>query len=313
MKLTINDIAKLCGVGKSTVSRVLNHDPKVNPITREKVLSVIEQYHFQPSRSARAMRGIATKVIGIIVTRLDSPSENRVLRGILHSLQKKGYEHFVLESRFETKLVKEHLLFLNQRHVDGIIVFAFSGLDQTDLLPYSEKMVAIARRYDAVSSIYYDDYGAISQLLDYLYREKHRHIVYIGVNEQDQTTGYLRYSAYLDFCVKHRLSPVSALGELDYLTGYEKAKEILQPETSAIVCATDSIALGVNKYLAEQQRKDIQVCSVGNNQLLKFLFPATISIHFGFFTAGQRAVNMLIEVLNGRDSVEHFCIKSNFI
>ena len=83
MKLTINDIAKLCGVGKSTVSRVLNHDPKVNPITREKVLSVIEQYHFQPSRSARAMRGIATKVIGIIVTRLDFPSENRVLRGIL--------------------------------------------------------------------------------------------------------------------------------------------------------------------------------------------------------------------------------------
>ena len=54
-KLTINDIAKLCGVGKSTVSRVINQDPMVNEETRQKVNQIIEKYQFTPSKSARAM------------------------------------------------------------------------------------------------------------------------------------------------------------------------------------------------------------------------------------------------------------------
>ncbi|NBI13760.1 LacI family DNA-binding transcriptional regulator [[Haemophilus] felis] len=69
-KLTINDIAKLSGVGKSTVSRVLNNDPKVSATTREKVRKIIHSLDFQPSKSARAMRGIKHRTIGIIVTRL---------------------------------------------------------------------------------------------------------------------------------------------------------------------------------------------------------------------------------------------------
>lgn len=47
-KLTINDIAKLCGVGKSTVSRVINQDPMVNEETRQKVNQIIEKYQFTP-------------------------------------------------------------------------------------------------------------------------------------------------------------------------------------------------------------------------------------------------------------------------
>ena len=54
---TIKDIADLCGVGKSTVSRVLNHDPKVSEETRQKIQFIIDETGFQPNRSARAMRG----------------------------------------------------------------------------------------------------------------------------------------------------------------------------------------------------------------------------------------------------------------
>ena len=51
MKLTIKDIAQRCQVGKSTVSRVLNNDPKVNAQTREKVQRVIDELGFQPNRT----------------------------------------------------------------------------------------------------------------------------------------------------------------------------------------------------------------------------------------------------------------------
>jgi beta-glucosidase len=47
-KLTISDIAQLAGVSKATVSRVLNHNPAVDPLTRDRVLRVIEEHDFAP-------------------------------------------------------------------------------------------------------------------------------------------------------------------------------------------------------------------------------------------------------------------------
>ena len=57
-RLTIKDIARLSGVGKSTGSRVLNNESGVSQRTRERVEAVMNQHGFSPSRSARAMRGI---------------------------------------------------------------------------------------------------------------------------------------------------------------------------------------------------------------------------------------------------------------
>lgn len=76
-KLTILDIARLSGVGKSTVSRVLTNDPKVKPETRAKVEQVIAESGYVPSKSAQTMRGGSQKVVGIIISRLDSPSETK--------------------------------------------------------------------------------------------------------------------------------------------------------------------------------------------------------------------------------------------
>ncbi len=65
-RLTIKDIARLSGVGKSTVSRVLNNESGVSQRTRERVEAVMNQHGFSPSRSARAMRGQSDKVVAII-------------------------------------------------------------------------------------------------------------------------------------------------------------------------------------------------------------------------------------------------------
>ncbi|HLZ61364.1 MAG TPA: GH1 family beta-glucosidase [Ktedonosporobacter sp.] len=51
-KLTIRDIARLAGVSKATVSRVLNHRPDVDPLTRERILRIVDEYEFVPDPSA---------------------------------------------------------------------------------------------------------------------------------------------------------------------------------------------------------------------------------------------------------------------
>lgn len=99
-KLTILDIARLSGVGKSTVSRVLNQDPRVNAQTRARVEAVIAEHGFVPSKSARAMRNQSQQVVGIVVSRLDSSSENQAVRGMLETLYQRGYDAVLMESKF---------------------------------------------------------------------------------------------------------------------------------------------------------------------------------------------------------------------
>lgn len=299
-KLTINDIASLCGVGKSTVSRVINQDPKVSQQTREKVEKIIRELGFQPSKSAQAMRGLKMRTVGIIVTRLTSSAENQALSGILPLLYASQCEPIIVESQFKPQAVQEHLAFFRQRGVDGVILFAFSDLDERLLADWSHKMVVIAKRYPSISSVCYDDKQAVTLLMERLYQQGHRHIHYLGVKNSDQTTGLARHQAYQQFCQSHQLSAKSIQGELGYQWAYQNVPALLSDDVSAIVCATDTQAIGVVKFLQEQQLNHIQICGVGNNPLLHFLFPNVISVDLGFSSIGKAVVDQLFALLEGK-------------
>ena len=304
-KLTIVDIAKLAGVGKSTVSRVLTNDPKVKPSTREKVERIIQESGYVPSKSAQAMAGGSSKVIGIIISRLDSPSENRVVRGILEVIYAAGYDALIMEGQFSAEKTNEHLAVLQKRNVDGVILFGFSGCELSAVEKWEHKAVVIAVDSDSVSSVGYDNYGMIKQAMTYLQAQGKQHISYIGVDVKDKTTGLMRLSAYLDCCKAADIQPNFQTGELSYKSAYELTDRVLTPETQAIVCASDTLAMGVAKRLQELNRSDILVSGVGATDLLAFIFPNTFSINPGYYSVGKTSANLLIKQLHGQREVTH--------
>ncbi|ARY99752.1 trehalose operon repressor [Yersinia ruckeri] len=312
-RLTIKDIARMSGVGKSTVSRVLNNEGSVSPQTRDRVEAVIRQHGFTPSKSARAMRGHSDKVVGIIVSRLDSPSENQAVRTMLPLFYQQGYDPILMESQFDAERVTEHLNILRQRNVDGVIVFGFTGLSAEMLILWQEKLVVLAREYPGFSSVCYDDDGAVSLLMDKLRKAGHQHISYIGVQSSDATTGMRRYQSYLNYCQRHGLTPTVTLGELSYQSGFQQASQVIKPDTSALVCASDTIALGVNKYLQQQGKQHIQVCGIGNTPLLNFLFPNSFSVELGYGSAGVQAAQQLLGQLNNGLAIQQIIIPGKLI
>ena len=275
-RLTIKDIARLSGVGKSTVSRVLNNESGVSERTRERVEAVMQQHGFSPSRSARAMRGQSDKVVAIIVTRLDSLSENLAVQTMLPAFYEQGYDPIMMESQFSPALVEEHLGMLARRNIDGVVLFGFTGIDEAMLTPWRDTLVLMARDAPGFASVCYDDEGAITLLMQRLYDRGHRHISFLGVPHSDVTTGERRHLAYLAFCKKHRLTP-----------------------TAALVCATDTLALGASKYLQQQGRDALQLASVGSTPLMKFLHPEILTVDPGYAESGRRAARQLIEQIAG--------------
>lgn len=310
-RLTIKDIARLSGVGKSTVSRVLNNESGVSERTRERVEAVVNQHGFSPSRSARAMRGQSDKVVAIIVSRLDSLSENLAVQTMLPTFYEQGYDPIMMESQFSPDLVEEHLHMLRRRNIDGVVLFGFTGVTEKLLSSWRASLVLLARDAKGFASVCYDDEGAINLLMQNLYDQGHRHISFIGVPHSDITTGKRRHEAYLAFCERHQLTPYFILPGLAMKHGYDNVASVLTPDTSALLCATDTLALGASKYLQEQRIDNLQLASVGNTPLMKFLHPEIVTVDPGYAEAGRQAAAQLIDQVNGRTDPRQIVIPAH--
>lgn len=70
---TIKDIAKICGVGVSTVSRAMNNHPDINPATKEKILETIKEYGYVPNDSARNLKRSDARAIAVLVKGISNP------------------------------------------------------------------------------------------------------------------------------------------------------------------------------------------------------------------------------------------------
>lgn len=90
--------------------------------------------------------------------------------------------------------------------------------------------------------------------------------------------------------------------------GYENVAKVITPETTALLCATDTLALGASKYLQEQRIDTLQLASVGNTPLMKFLHPEIVTVDPGYAEAGRRAACQLIAQVTGRSEPQQIII-----
>ncbi|WP_376794712.1 LacI family DNA-binding transcriptional regulator [Thermogemmatispora sp.] len=91
-KVTIEDIARLAGVSKATVSRVLNERSNVKAETRERVLRVMQEQGFVPSLAAAGLAGGRSRLVGVLTPPLTQPTVPEILRGVAEAIEHTDYE-----------------------------------------------------------------------------------------------------------------------------------------------------------------------------------------------------------------------------
>src|SRR5215467_186644 len=81
-RVTIQDIARLAGVSKATVSRVINQKPDVDIVTRERILQLMDEHEFVPNVAASGLAGGRTHLLGVLVPSLTWPLMPQLMLGI---------------------------------------------------------------------------------------------------------------------------------------------------------------------------------------------------------------------------------------
>ncbi|HRL52532.1 MAG TPA: LacI family DNA-binding transcriptional regulator, partial [Enterococcus aquimarinus] len=120
--MTINDIAQLAGVAKSTVSRYLNGG-SVSRKTREKLDEIVRETGYSPNTFAQSLKAKRTNIVGTIIPRLDSYSSNEILEGIDQELWQRQLQLIITNSDQNVAREIENIYALARQKADAIILF----------------------------------------------------------------------------------------------------------------------------------------------------------------------------------------------
>ena len=301
-KMTMADIARLSGVGKSTVSRYFNGG-YVKEETRAKIQKVIEQYHYTPNAFAR-LNARQSNVIGVIVPTLNSKITSRVITSIDRYLREKDYTTLIQNSDHDIDQELKNIQRLIQLNVDGILISSIAiTKDHKELLKKAEiPIVVLTQDYEDGISIIYDDYHAGKMMGEYIGKNGHKKVGYISVYEADRAVGIERKRGVLDGLKEYGIDAVVGKSDYSFIGGQKVARELLEEHSDldAMICATDRLAFGTYKILHEKGKKipeDVSVAAFGGYDESSLLTPELTTLKFDSYGMGYLGAETILKMI----------------
>lgn len=136
-----------------------------------------------------------------------------------------------------------------------------------------------------------------------------RCIGHLCVNQKDQAAGVNRTRAYRDVMTEAGLAVGSNMvveSGFSAEQGYQAMGQLLQgyPEIDTVFCATDTVAVGALKCLADAGKKvpeEVQVAGIGGSALARLVVPGISTVSYHYKTLGRDAAAMLLDIIEGKD------------
>lgn len=306
-KPTINDIARLAGVSKKTVSRVINRSPLLHEETRERVETVIRETGYVPNPQARALALGRNFLIGLIH---DNPNAQMILnmqQGILEALHGTDFELLVRPvDRGSATMLDDVRSFLVRQRLYGVII----------LPPISENNHLarlcddIGCRYVRMGSAILDDSDhmvasndrdAVAEATRYLIQQGHKRIGLVAGphgfrSARERREGF--ESALAEAGIKLPRSLV-ADGQYTFESGIAATYSLLDlsPRPTAIFACNDEMAAGV-LYAARERGlgvpQDLSIVGFDDTPIAARVWPPLTTVRWPIIAMGRSAALKLI-------------------
>lgn len=313
MKQGLEQIAKMAGVSKSTVSRVVNNQPNVNEKTRQRVMEIIRDANFRPNKAARALVTQHTRVLSIVIPQplaatFTDPYFPRLLQSISAKANQRDYaimlwigDNAEEEGRFSDRI-------LNNSFFDGVLIA--SAVDDDPLLG---RLVGAGFPYIIIGPPqpgvpHYVDVDNVRGARDAV-----RHLINLRYRRIGTITGVLNMGAarnrlrgYEDALTEAGMPVDPALilpGDYSETKSYEAMRHLIALGVDAVFCASDVMALGAMRAINDaglQVGGDIGVVGFDDMPFSATLQPGLTTIHQPIDELGDRATDILIRMIEGQ-------------
>ncbi len=260
MKTTINDVAKLSGVSIKTVSRVMNNEPSVRQLTREKVQAAVKELNYQPNLAARNLAGTKSYTISYIY---DNPNAYYIIdmqEGILTACRQQGFELLINPCDSQKENITEEIInTIKHARIAGVVLTPPFSERPEFVKRITELDVNVVRIMsgdvapDELSPcVMVNDREAAQTITQHLIDLGHQKIAFIAGGAEHMST-IERYKGYRRALKANNIEFKKNLvieGEYSFESGVNGAKQLMAEEVSlddrpsAIFSCNDEIAAG---------------------------------------------------------------------
>lgn len=207
MSISINDVARVAGVSKSTVSRVLGGGP-VSEEVRGRVELAIRKTGYRPNLQARRLRSRHTGIIGLIVADIRNPFFTALIRAVEEVAYREGLRVTLCNTDEDPERESLYLQLMHEERISGLI-FAPTrttvGRLERLTLDYPTVLVDRAAPGGSIDSVVLDNAAAMAGLVEHLVERGYRRIG--GLFGSTSTTAAERRDGYLAAMRTHGLEP----------------------------------------------------------------------------------------------------------
>lgn len=293
-----------------TVSQVMRDTGRISKETRKKVLEAAKRLHYVPNSRAASMRSGENREVGFIINQLSNPFNAEVVSGVVDMLEAEGYLVSILDMRDDADR--------QDRQLEAFIRGGRGGLLWVPAIDTPPETVELIRAHNIPTVTFlrsitpeFDHVGirnadATASATSFLADLGHRHIAYFGGTETTQVRterieGYARTLHARGLC-----DPVIWPSAESKGAGLHAMLELMHahPQTTAIVCNGDMVALGAClafDQLGMKPGREISVVGFDDIEEASVAVPALTTMAVSPKLLGRKLASVLLDRIRDPD------------
>lgn len=305
-EITIQDIAAIANVSKSTVSRVLNNTTAVHPDKRKAVLDASARLGFEPNIVARSLASGRSMTIGVQTQCIGSPFYDAVSQGVVTGLGGTGYSPIFVDGQWQREAETQVIRALLGRRVDGLVLIGGDiPAEELSVLCGSTPTVIVARNIlGQHRSIYMDNVDGGYRATNHLIEFGHRSIAIIrGIahhpDASDRFEGYKKALAEANI----EFDPGLVLdGDFSAESGVCAVNRLMKENKSftAIFAANDMTAFGARLALHQHGLRvpeDVSIIGFDDQKEAAFMTPPLTTMKQPAREMGEQASRTILALI----------------
>ena len=336
------DIARLAGVSRSTVSRVINNYPNVPEKTRAKVLKIIEEYNYEPNTSAQILAGKSNNTIGLFVISVsesDGPSKiyqsayySTFINTVVDTANTAGYyvlvhtiysdkDYSKISQSFMQKRISGGILVGNEKDLDTIRNIAGMGYP-IGIVDYDvEEIEKNKLNNSSLIVVNSSDFEGTVEALNYLVKLGHRDIGIIA-GRMGTYSGKERFRAY-EYALKENgldIKPEFILkGEFLKKNTYDEVKKLINSKKlpTALFACNDDMAIAAMEVFSDEGIRvpeDISVIGFDDIPMASHVKPALSTVNIPVYNMVTQVTEALINSIEqGSKTFNAYTYPTKFI
>lgn len=318
--MTIYDLAKICGVSPSTISKALNNYSSIPKETRDKIMRVAIENHYVINNKARIVASKKTYCIGLIIKSKTKNNYSDMMRyhtlisKINEALNKDGYNLIILKDNKPTDYINDSLIHPN----DGLVILG-NGDDNLQPLILNYPYVSFSWNDYIDSDVLLDNEEKSFELTEHLIFNSHKNIVLIIDNvdsseTKDRIVGFKRALSKHNVPFKESMIFNVSLYKDDITGINELIKKCADP--SGMMFPSDLSAIRYSMTLRRvgiDIPQDVSITGFGGFETESLLSKKLTSIRSDISMVANALEKVLLDRINGVKNIERTIIKSTLV